>query len=286
MAQFLIVRDRLLRALGAIDYQQRVDHHHRCRTRQPAPDRQRRGLPRPRRARRRQRPLLGAHRRPASSRRRWPACASRICSPARRGWTAALRSEHLWENPAHLLGALLYLAETQRRKNVVVLMPYSDRLHAFARWFAQLWAESLAKASDLEGNPTHSGQTPLPAVGATDQHSQLQLFLDGPPDKVVMFIRVEDHGREIEIPQRLRRPRGRRLPERQGPRRAAQHGAARHRAGAAEARPHGADAVAAAAQRLHARAALLPVRGGDGLRRRAAPGRTAGISRRPRRGGG
>jgi glucose-6-phosphate isomerase len=111
-----------------------------------------------------------------------------------------IRSENLSENPAYLLGALLYLAETKRRKNVVVMMPYTDRLRAFTRWFGQLWAESLAKSADLEGNPIHIGQTPQPAVGATDQHSQLQLLLDGPPDKVVLFIRVEDHGRDIEIP--------------------------------------------------------------------------------------
>ncbi len=199
MAQFLVVRDRLLRALGAIEYKQRVivttDAEHGS-LRQIVNDEGFRDLVVPAGVSGRFSVLTAAGLFPAA------VAGVRIEDLlAGAAWMdSRLRSEHLWENPAHLLAALLYLAETKRRKSVTVLMPYSDRLRAFARWFAQLWAESLAKSSDLEGNPTHSGQTPLPAVGATDQHSQLQLFLDGPPDKVVMFIRIEDHGREIEIP--------------------------------------------------------------------------------------
>jgi glucose-6-phosphate isomerase len=71
-------------------------------------------------------------------------------------------------------------------------MPYSDRLRSLALWFQQLWAESLGKA----GN----GPTPLPAVGATDQHSQVQLFMEGPHDKVVVFIAVSDVGDPVAIP--------------------------------------------------------------------------------------
>jgi glucose-6-phosphate isomerase len=199
MAQFLIVRDRLLRALGAIEYQPRVivttDAEHGS-LRQIVNDEGFRALVVPDGVSGRFSVLTAAGLFPAA------VAGVRIEDVlAGAAWMdSRLRSEQLWENPAHLLGALLYLAETKRRKSVVVLMPYSDRLRAFARWFAQLWAESLAKSADLEGNPTHSGQTPQPAVGATDQHSQLQLYLDGPPDKVVIFIRVEDHGREIEIP--------------------------------------------------------------------------------------
>jgi glucose-6-phosphate isomerase len=199
MAQFLIVRDRLLRALGAIDYQPRVivttDGEHGS-LRQIVNDEGFRDLVVPAGVSGRFSVLTAAGLFPAA------VAGVRIEDVmAGAAWMdGRLRAENLWENPAHLLGALLYLAETKRHKNVVVLMPYTDRLRAFARWFGQLWAESLAKSSDLEGNPTHSGQTPQPAVGATDQHSQLQLYLDGPPDKVVMFIRVEDHGRDIEIP--------------------------------------------------------------------------------------
>jgi glucose-6-phosphate isomerase len=200
MAQFLVVRDRLLRALGAIDYQSHViittDGEHGS-LRQIVHDEGFRDLVVPAGVSGRVSVLTAAGLFPAA------VAGVRIEDLlAGAAWMdSRLHSDSVWENPAHLLAALLYLAETKRRKNVVVLMPYSDRLRAFARWFGQLWAESLAKSSDIEGNPTHSGQTPQPAVGATDQHSQLQLYLDGPPDKVVMFIRVEDHGREIEIPK-------------------------------------------------------------------------------------
>jgi glucose-6-phosphate isomerase len=200
MAQFLIVRDRLLRALGAIDYKARVivttDGEHGS-LRQIVNDEGFRDLVVP--------AGVGGRFSVLTAAGLFPAAVAGVRVEdllAGAAWMdSRLRAETLRDNPAHLLAALLYLAETKRKKNIAVLMPYSDRLRAFARWFAQLWAESLAKSSDVEGNPTHSGQTPQPAVGATDQHSQLQLYLDGPPDKVVLFIRVEDHGREIEIPK-------------------------------------------------------------------------------------
>lgn len=199
MAQFLIVRDRLLRGLGAIDYKPRVivtTDAVQGSLRQIVNDEGFRDLAVP--------AGVGGRFSVLTAAGLFPAAVAGVRIEdllAGAAWMdGRLRTDNLWENPAHLLGALLYLAETRRKKNVVVLMPYSDRLRAFARWFAQLWAESLAKSADLEGNPTHSGQTPQPAVGATDQHSQLQLYLEGPPDKVVVFIRVEDHGREIEIP--------------------------------------------------------------------------------------
>ena len=199
MAQFLIVRDRLLRALGAIDYKPRVivtTDAVQGSLRQIVNDEGFRDLVVP--------AGVGGRFSVLSAAGLFPAAVAGVRIEdvvAGAAWMdGRLRAESLAENPAYLLGAVLYLAETKRKKNVVVLMPYTDRLRAFARWFGQLWAESLAKSADLEGNPTHSGQTPQPAVGATDQHSQLQLYLDGPPDKVVMFIRVEDHGREIEIP--------------------------------------------------------------------------------------
>ncbi|HYD48129.1 MAG TPA: hypothetical protein VEB21_07275 [Terriglobales bacterium] len=105
----------------------------------------------------------------------------------------------IWKNPGHLLGTLLYLADTKHRQNIATLMPYSDRLHWFAAWFAQLWAESLGKAQHLDGTAANVGQTPLTAVGATDQHSLLQLFAEGPKDKITIMLRVEDHGRELPV---------------------------------------------------------------------------------------
>ena len=77
-------------------------------------------------------------------------------------------------------------------KNIFVLMPYSTTLKRFVDWFVQLWAESVGKAN--------KGSTPLPAVGATDQHSQIQLFNEGPNDKLICFVKVNKHKRDLTIP--------------------------------------------------------------------------------------
>ncbi len=69
-----------------------------------------------------------------------------------------------------------------------VFMPYSDLLYDTALWFAQLWAESLGKAKDLTGKTVNIGQTPLACRGPADQHSLVQLFMEGPLDKTVTFI--------------------------------------------------------------------------------------------------
>jgi glucose-6-phosphate isomerase len=90
------------------------------------------------------------------------------------------------QSPA-LQGAALQVAlQRHRGINVSVLMPYDSRLDAFSRWYAQLWAESLGK----QGH----GTVPVRALGPVDQHSQLQLYLDGPRDKLVTFVMVEQMG--------------------------------------------------------------------------------------------
>jgi glucose-6-phosphate isomerase len=111
------------------------------------------------------------------------------------------RSQHsdLRDNPAGLLAALSYLHERKGR-SIHVLMPYSDRLRAFAAWYVQLWAESLGKRFDRQGQRVESGPTPLPAVGATDQHAQMQLFMEGPRDKLITFIGVQRPERDLTIP--------------------------------------------------------------------------------------
>ncbi len=76
----------------------------------------------------------------------------------------------------------LFQQYLQNKRNITVLMPYSQKLKMFTLWFSQLWAESLGKNG--------KGFTPLAAIGATDQHSLLQLFCDGPKDKVIGFIEV------------------------------------------------------------------------------------------------
>jgi glucose-6-phosphate isomerase len=110
------------------------------------------------------------------------------------------RTPVLGENPAGLLATLLHHADTAQRAPIHVLMPYSDRLRSFAAWFQQLWAESLGKARDREGREVNLGPMPVPAVGATDQHSLLQLLMEGPHDKVVLFLGVGGAEDPVEIP--------------------------------------------------------------------------------------
>jgi glucose-6-phosphate isomerase len=95
-------------------------------------------------------------------------------------------------HPAIQGAAYYYLMDTARGRNVRVMMPYADGLNRLAAWFVQLWAESLGK----EGK----GSTPHGAVGTTDQHSQVQLYMEGPQDKVIEVIEVEDHPRDLPIP--------------------------------------------------------------------------------------
>lgn len=109
-------------------------------------------------------------------------------------------SETLSENPAGLLAVLLHDMDTAAGRPIHVLMPYADRLRSMALWFQQLWAESLGKASALDGSPAFCGPTPVASVGATDQHSLVQLFMEGPQDKVVMFVAVDDMESEVTIP--------------------------------------------------------------------------------------
>lgn len=110
-----------------------------------------------------------------------------------------LESPNLLENPAYLNAALQYLAYNKGMP-ISVLMPYSDQLRDFADWFRQLWAESLGKKERLDGRIDPVGPTLVKAVGATDQHSQVQLYMEGPADKVVTFITVSDR-RELPFPK-------------------------------------------------------------------------------------
>jgi glucose-6-phosphate isomerase len=82
----------------------------------------------------------------------------------------------------------------------VVMMSYVDALYDTADWFRQLWAESLGKAQGVDGRVLNVGPTPIAARGATDQHSQLQLYAEGPDDKAYLFLGVGDRGADIGIP--------------------------------------------------------------------------------------
>lgn len=107
-------------------------------------------------------------------------------------------SATLTENIAGAFAALQYVADSRHHRPIQVLMPYSDSLRDLADWFVQLWAESLGKHR-VPGD-AGVGPTPLGALGATDQHSKVQLFMEGPGDKTVTFIGVEKGAEEVEIP--------------------------------------------------------------------------------------
>ncbi|HUG40131.1 MAG TPA: glucose-6-phosphate isomerase [Longimicrobiales bacterium] len=113
---------------------------------------------------------------------------------------ARCRTAELPENPAGLFAALQYLAHTEAGAGIHVMMPYSDRLYAIADWFRQIWAESLGKRKDLRGKDVWVGPTPVKALGATDQHSQLQLYIEGPFDKTITFLAVDQHDDALPIP--------------------------------------------------------------------------------------
>jgi len=114
-------------------------------------------------------------------------------------------SKGVLSNPAQLRAALAHLS-WQKGKNISVFMPYADGLKTMADWYAQLWAESLGKRFDRQGRVVHVGQTPVKALGVTDQHSQVQLYAEGPDDKVITFVTVEKFNETREIPTDLELP--------------------------------------------------------------------------------
>ena len=102
------------------------------------------------------------------------------------------------KNPA-LLTAFLQYEAMKKGCNVSVLMPYADSLKYMADFYCQIWGESLGKAVDLDGKTVNAGQTPAKALGVTDQHSQVQLYTEGPYDKEVTFLAVENYRDKVVI---------------------------------------------------------------------------------------
>jgi glucose-6-phosphate isomerase len=102
-------------------------------------------------------------------------------------------NEQKAEHAAVVGAAMHFLMDTARGRNVRVMMTYADSLERLAAWFVQLWAESLGKDG--------KGSTPHGAVGTTDQHSQVQLYMEGPQDKVVEIVEIENHPRDLKIPK-------------------------------------------------------------------------------------
>lgn len=107
----------------------------------------------------------------------------------------------LERNPACLIAALHYLADVTKKQNISVMMSYADSLLTFAEWYKQLWAESLGKRKDRSGKDVFLGQTPVTALGPTDQHSILQLLMEGPFDKLITFLSVEKFRSSVSLPK-------------------------------------------------------------------------------------
>lgn len=116
--------------------------------------------------------------------------------------TARCWSSRREENQA-LAAAQVHCAMDARGKRSEVVFAYSSYLWGAAFWYRQLWAESLGKTQDRQGRTVESGQTPIAALGVTDQHSQLQLYIEGPRDKMITFWDVEKPRVELTIPKAL-----------------------------------------------------------------------------------
>lgn len=110
------------------------------------------------------------------------------------------KNDDIYKNPAFMYGLLNYLT-MKNGQNISVMMPYADSLKFIADWYAQLWAESLGKKYDNDGKEVYVGSTPVKALGATDQHSQVQLYAEGPFDKIITFIGVDKFKKSITIPK-------------------------------------------------------------------------------------
>jgi glucose-6-phosphate isomerase len=113
----------------------------------------------------------------------------------------AVDGPEIESNPALAFAGWHYIGAANKGKSISVMMPYSQRLREVADWYRQLWAESLGKRVDRSGNVVNVGQTPVKALGVTDQHSQVQLYREGPNDKLFTFISVGEHRRDVKIPR-------------------------------------------------------------------------------------
>ena len=101
------------------------------------------------------------------------------------------KADSVLGNPAWIVSGLAYL-HMEKSRNINVLMPYSDSMERFGEWFAQLWGESIGKDG--------KGSTPVRALGAIDQHSQIQLYTSGPDDKLYTILTVAHGQKDIALP--------------------------------------------------------------------------------------
>ncbi|MBI5754627.1 glucose-6-phosphate isomerase [Candidatus Peregrinibacteria bacterium] len=108
-------------------------------------------------------------------------------------------SEKWEENLSFQIATFQYLL-SKKGKTITVILPYSQKMFRFADWYRQLLAESIGKAHSLDGKLIHAGLTPVAALGVTDQHSQSQLYNEGPNDKFFIFLALANFGLDIKVP--------------------------------------------------------------------------------------
>lgn len=109
------------------------------------------------------------------------------------------KNDDIYSNPALMAACMQYIC-MNKGMNISVMMPYADSLKFMADWYCQLWGESLGKRYSLDGQEINAGQTPVKALGVTDQHSQIQLYTEGPNDKVITFLGVDNYRGDVSIP--------------------------------------------------------------------------------------
>ncbi len=97
----------------------------------------------------------------------------------------------------HLLEKAAFYALNSKEQRINVLFSYADRLQELTKWYVQLWGESLGK---IDADGKRVGLTPIGLIGAVDQHSFLQLIIEGPKDKTLTFISIEDFQNDLTIP--------------------------------------------------------------------------------------
>jgi glucose-6-phosphate isomerase len=103
------------------------------------------------------------------------------------------QAQNAADNQAFDLAYQQYQNYTEGKRNINVLMPYNNKLFSFSDWYRQLLAESIGKAVNLDGNKVHIGITPVNALGVTDQHSQVQLYTEGPDDKLFIILKTKEN---------------------------------------------------------------------------------------------
>ena len=104
------------------------------------------------------------------------------------------------KNPAYMHSLVHYLLTRKRRKTIHATYAFSNRLYSIAEWYGHLCSVSLGKMLNRKGKAVHVGPSPVSALGSFDQHGQMQLYAEGPFDKVVTFLTVKDHGAKIVSP--------------------------------------------------------------------------------------